>query len=150
MQATVPNIPTNFITNTQEARSLFIHTQNWLKQIRTFYTLRDYPLQYVNAVLDLSELYRFLAFYETDLESQYNVQKRRSETLEALSTLLREVRPSCYTAVNVELWRELAEVQIELMGINLKRLYTYESKFVHIFSTFNFLLKVFFNSSSTT
>lgn len=104
----------------------------------------------MNAVLDLSELYRFLAFYETDLESQYNVQKRRSETLEALSTLLREVRPSCYTAVNVELWRELAEVQIELMGINLKRLYTYESKFVHIFSTFNFLLKEFLNSSSTT
>ncbi|KAL3265413.1 hypothetical protein HHI36_009617 [Cryptolaemus montrouzieri] len=128
LSVTVPNIPINYVTDTQEARTLFIHTQNWLKQMRSFYNLKDYPLQYVNAVLDLSELYRFLAFYETDLESQYNVQKRRSETLEALSSLLREVRPNCYTAVSVEIWRELAEVQIELMGINLKRLYTYESK----------------------
>ncbi|KAK9891575.1 hypothetical protein WA026_015533 [Henosepilachna vigintioctopunctata] len=128
LTVTIPNIPINFITETQEARTLFLFTQNWLKQMRAFYTLRDYPLQYVNAVLDLSELYRFLAFYETDLESQYNVQKRRSDTLEALSTLLREVRPNCYVAVSVELWRELAEVQIELMGINLKRLYAFEGE----------------------
>lgn len=127
LEISLPNIPISFIVDTQNARTLFLHTQTWLKQMRSYYTLRDYPLQYVNAVLDLSELYRFLAFYETDLESQYNVQKRRCDALEALSTLLKEVRPSCYAAVSVELWRELAEVQVELMSINLKRLYTFEA-----------------------
>lgn len=83
---------------------------------------------YVSCVLDLSELYRYLAFYETDLDSQYNVQKRRADALETLSGILKEVRPQCYIAVSVELLRELAEVQIELMGLNLKRIYKMQGR----------------------
>ncbi|XP_017784357.1 PREDICTED: KIF1-binding protein homolog isoform X2 [Nicrophorus vespilloides] len=119
----IAKVPAKFVNNTVEAHILFQHTQMWLKRARVYYTLRDYPFIYVNCVLDLSELYRFLAFYEPDLDSQYNVQKRRADALETLSTILKEVRPQCYIAVSVELLRELAEVQIELMGINLKRMY---------------------------
>ncbi|XP_050307852.1 uncharacterized protein LOC126744458 isoform X2 [Anthonomus grandis grandis] len=117
-------IPCGKIISIEQAKNLFDHVQKWVKRARLFYTLRDFPLQYVNLCLDLSELFRFLGFFEKDLESQYAVQKRRYDSLEALSNILREVRPSCYVAVNVELTKELIEVQMELMNLNLKKLYT--------------------------
>lgn len=123
MEINTDGIPARPVRTTEEARNLFLHTHTWLKRARLYYTLRDFPIHYVNAVLDLSELYRFLSFYEPDLDSQYNVQKRRADALETLSAVLREVRPQCYIAVSVELLRELAEVQIEMMGINLRRLH---------------------------
>lgn len=90
--------------------------------MRLYFTLREYPLHYVNSVLDLSELYRYLAFYEADLDAQYAVHKRRADALETLCSVLRDVRPQCYVAVSVELLRELTEVQVEMMGINLHRI----------------------------
>lgn len=57
-----------------------------------------------------------------DFSSQYSLQKRRAETLETLSTVLKDLRPQCYIAVSVELLRELAEIHLELMSLNLRRL----------------------------
>lgn len=48
----------------------------------------------------------------------------RADSLEQLSTILKEVRPKCYVAISVELLRELTEVQIEMMSINLRKLYS--------------------------
>lgn len=70
-----------------------------------------------------SDVYRFLALYEEDVDNQYAVQKRRYDALETLSNILKDVRPNCYVAVNVELTKELIEVQMELMNLNLKKLY---------------------------
>ncbi|KAJ8983142.1 hypothetical protein NQ317_014717 [Molorchus minor] len=122
-EVTVPNVPVSEIHENEEARSLFAHTLKWLKRARLYYTLRDYPIQYVNIILELSELYRLLAFYESDIDCQYNLQKKRFETLEALSGILKDVRPNCYVSVSVELIREIIEVQIELMNLNLKKIY---------------------------
>lgn len=52
------NVPTSAIKHVNEAKKLFAYMQKWIKRARLFYTLRDYPLQYVNLCLDLSELYR--------------------------------------------------------------------------------------------
>lgn len=123
MDVIVEKVPACLIKTTEQARELFNFAQLWLKRVRVYYTIRDYPILYVNAVLNQSELYRFLAFYEPDLESQYRVQKLRADSLEQLSAILKEVRPKCYVAVSVELIRELAEVQIELMSLNLRKLY---------------------------
>lgn len=119
----IPNVPVDEILNIEEAKLLFTHTHKWVKRARLYYTLRDYPVQYVNIILELSELYRLLAFYEDDIDSEYNIQKKRYDSLETLSGILKEVRPNCYAAVSVELIREIIEVQIELMNINLKKLY---------------------------
>lgn len=53
------DIPTSRIENIEQAKALFAQIQKWLKRARLFYTLRDYPLQYVNLCLDLSELFRY-------------------------------------------------------------------------------------------
>lgn len=116
-------MPVSVIKTTEQARALFGYIHIWLKRVRIFYTIRDYPILYVNTILNQSELYRYLAFYEPDLDSQYRVQKMRADSLEQLSTILKEVRPKCYVAISVELLRELAEVQIEMMSINLRKIY---------------------------
>uniref|UniRef100_A0A6P7FSH4 KIF-binding protein n=1 Tax=Diabrotica virgifera virgifera TaxID=50390 RepID=A0A6P7FSH4_DIAVI len=118
-----PNVPVKEITNIQEARELFTYTHKWLKRARSFYNLRDYPLQYVNVIQELNELYRYLAFYEKDIDSQYEVHKKRHETLEMLSSLLREVRPTGYNTVSLEIVKEIIDVQLEMMQINLKRVF---------------------------
>lgn len=110
------------VKNVEEARNLFMFTHTWLKRSKIFYTIKDHPLEYINGILDLSELYRYLAFFEDDIEVQYSVQKRRADSLETLCAVLREIRPQCYLAVSIELLRELAEVQMEMMGLNLRRL----------------------------
>lgn len=124
LEVEVDLVPATIVKTTEQARALFSYTHTWLKRVRVYYNIRDYPVLYVNAVLNLSELYRYLAFYEPDLDSQYRVQKMRADSLEQLSGILKEVRPKCYVAISVELLRELAEVQIEMMGINLRKLYS--------------------------
>ncbi|CAG9762907.1 unnamed protein product [Ceutorhynchus assimilis] len=118
------NLTMTQIENKDQAQALFTNLHKWIKRARLFYTLRNYPLQYVNLCLDLSELYRFVSFYEEDIDSQYSVQKRRYDALETLSQILKEMRPTCYVMVNVELTRELIEVQMEMMNLNLKKLYS--------------------------
>lgn len=124
----------SYSKTTEQARNLFCQTHIWLKRARMYYTLRDYPYIYVNCILDLSELYRYLAYFEADIDAQYSVQKRRAEALEALSGVLKDVRPQCYVAVSVEILKELAEVHLELMGLNLKRIYDIHGNIVkHLF-----------------
>lgn len=125
---TVPQVPITTILNTVQARQLFIYTHKWLKRLRLYHNLKDTPLQYVNTVMDLNELYKFLAFFEQDIDSKYNVHKKRYDALETLSNILKEMRPNCYVIVNVELLREITEVQIELMNLNLKKLYIIDGK----------------------
>lgn len=71
-----------------------------------------------------------LLFFSTDIifktSSQYSVQKKRAESLETLSSVLKEVQPQCYIAISIELFRELAEIHLELMGLNLRRLYAFQ------------------------
>ncbi|KAG8041831.1 hypothetical protein G9C98_007135 [Cotesia typhae] len=116
-------VSTTLVENTCEARLLFNYSHDYLTKVRTFYTLESNPMDYVNAILDLSELYRCLAFYEEEIESQYSVQKLRADAIETLSTILRQVRPDCYIAVSIELLQELAEIQLDLLGLNLRRIY---------------------------
>lgn len=135
-------ISASYVDNTEKARDLFYKTNIWLKRARTFYTLRDYPYIYVNCVLDLSELYRYLAYFENDVETQYGIQKRRADALETLSGILKDVRPQCYVAVSVEILKELAEVHLELMSLNFKRIYDIQGTSFRINSN----TRLFFNN----
>ena len=116
-------VPAHPVQSAADARVLFDHVVLWLKRARLYYNLRDFPYMYVSCVLDLSEAYRYLAFYVVDLDERYDVQRKRSDVLEALGGLLKEVKPQCYVAVSVELLRELAEVQIEMLGLNMRRMW---------------------------
>ena len=61
-------VTVDLIETAEQARELFLYTHSWLKQSKIYFTLKDNPMEYVNAILDLSELYKYLAFYEEDVE----------------------------------------------------------------------------------
>ncbi|XP_019874194.2 KIF-binding protein [Aethina tumida] len=119
-------IPASQITTTAQARRMAQYVNKWIQRIQLYYNLRDFPSEFINAVLDLSEVYKHLSFFETDLDFQYTVQRTRSDSLENLCECLREIRPNSYISISVDLLREMAEVQIDLMTINLKRLHQSE------------------------
>lgn len=123
LEVNTPNVPVKTITNLEDAKLLFVYTHQWLKRARFYYSLRDYPIEYVRIVLELSELYGYLSVYEKTIDEQYNVQKKRYETLETLNSVIKEVRPKYYLSVGIEIIKGIIDVQLELMNLNLKKLY---------------------------
>lgn len=112
------------VSTTEDARRLFLYTQEWVRRSKAYYTLRDYPAEYVSLVFELSDLYRYMAVYEPELDGQYGVQRRRCDILDALYTMLRDTQPINYTATCIEVFRELTQVQLDLLAYNLRRLQT--------------------------
>lgn len=112
------------VSTTEDARRLFLYTQEWVRRSKAYYTLRDYPAEYVNLVFELSDLYRYMAVYEPELDGQYGVQRRRCDILDALYDMLRDTQPINYTATCIEVFRELTQVQLDLLAYNLRRLQT--------------------------
>lgn len=118
-------VPLNLVSNVVEARKLFNFTQKWLKRAKHYYDMDHYPAQYISCTLQLTELYEHLAFFEADVDNQYYIQKKRSETLENLNILLK----SCdnVSSVHIDVIRELSQVQLEMMALNLQKLWREES-----------------------
>ncbi|GLV31358.1 uncharacterized protein CBL_11089 [Carabus blaptoides fortunei] len=112
------------VSTTEEARRLFLYSQEWLRRAKAYYTLRDHPAEYVSLVFELSDLYRYMAMHEPEVDSQYGVHRRRCDILDALYDMLREVQPINYTATCIEVFRELTQVQLDLLAYNLRRLQT--------------------------
>lgn len=56
------------VKDTEQARALFNSTHDWLKRVKFFYNLRSNPMEHINACMDLNELYKYLAFYEENIE----------------------------------------------------------------------------------
>nr|XP_023018157.1 protein KBP homolog isoform X2 [Leptinotarsa decemlineata] len=83
------------------------------------------PIKQIEKIEDARELFSHTHRWLKRARLYYTLRDypMQYETLETLSDILREVRPSCYTSVSVEIIREIMEVQIELMNLNLKKLY---------------------------
>lgn len=55
--------------------------------------------------------------------SQYDIQLRRADTLEMLLQVLRKHRPDFFVYMNSEILRELTDIQIGLVELNITRIY---------------------------
>ncbi|XP_013147396.1 PREDICTED: protein KBP homolog [Papilio polytes] len=119
-------VPVEMICEIEEARKLFTFTHKWLMRARHFYDFEHHSAQYVSCSLQLAELYEHLAFFEKNIDNQYNIQKRRADVLEALNSLLK----NCDTvmSVQIDVIKELSQVQLELMALNLQKLWREESQ----------------------
>nr|CAD7259319.1 unnamed protein product [Timema shepardi] len=102
-----------------DARKVFLNAQEWLNRAMEYYTLENCASDYVQIVQDLSQLFKYLAFFEEDEERQSRMQKRRVDHLEAV---LKELNPQYYLLVCRQLWFELAEIYSEILDIKLQRL----------------------------
>ncbi|XP_067009933.1 KIF-binding protein [Anabrus simplex] len=102
-----------------DARKVFLSAQEWLNKAKQYYTLDNHASDYVQIVQDLSQLYKYLVFFEDDEERQSRMHKRRIDHLESV---LRELNPQYYLLVCRQLWYELAETYSDMLDIKLTRL----------------------------
>ncbi|KPJ09074.1 Protein KBP-like [Papilio machaon] len=119
-------VPVDMICEIEEARKLFTFTHKWLMRARHFYDFEHHSAQYVSCSLQLAELYEHLAFFEKNIDNQYNIQKRRADVLEALNSLLKNC--DSVMSVQIDVIKELSQVQLELMALNLQKLWREESQ----------------------
>lgn len=118
-------IPSEKVCNVEGARKLFAFTHKWLMRAKHYYDFEHHPAQYISCSLQLAELYEHLAFFERNIDNQYSIQKRRADVLEALNSLLK----TCdnVMSIQIDVIRELSQVQLELMALNLQKLWRDES-----------------------
>ena len=90
-----------------KARLLFLAGQKHLNEAMEFYKLDGYVTHYVEIVQDHSQLFKYLAFFDTDLERQCKMCKRRADML---SAVLSELNPQHYLLVCRQLIYEIASV----------------------------------------
>lgn len=119
-------VPLEVVCNVEEARKLFAFTHKWLMRAKHYYDFEHHSAQYISCSLQLAELYEHLAFFERNIDNQYSIQKRRADVLETLNSLLK----TCdnVMSVQIDVIRELSQVQLELMALNLQKLWREESQ----------------------
>ncbi|PSN57546.1 KIF1-binding protein [Blattella germanica] len=102
-----------------DARKVFLHAQMWLNKAKKYYTLDGHASDCVQIIQDISQLYKYLAFFEEDEERQSRMHKRRVDHLESV---LKELNPQYYLLVCRQLWYELGETYSDILDIKLQRL----------------------------
>uniref|UniRef100_A0A1B6MDG1 KIF-binding protein n=1 Tax=Graphocephala atropunctata TaxID=36148 RepID=A0A1B6MDG1_9HEMI len=109
----------SFVLTFDDARSVFLNSQQWLTQAKLYYTLDDHASDHVQIIKDYSELYRNLAFFEDDEERQCKMHKRRVDLLEGV---VKELNPTYFLTACQELWFELGETYTHMVDIKLAKL----------------------------
>ncbi|KAJ4426195.1 hypothetical protein ANN_27004 [Periplaneta americana] len=74
-------ITDKYILIYDDARKVFLDAQKWLTRAKKYYTLDGHASDYVQIVQDLSQLYKYLAFFEEDEESTNSMPNKLSEDL---------------------------------------------------------------------
>ncbi|KAJ9590781.1 hypothetical protein L9F63_016167, partial [Diploptera punctata] len=113
------DITEKFILIYEDARKVFLHAQAWLNKAKQYYTLDGHASDCVQIIQDMSQLYKYLAFFEEDEERQSRMHKRRIDHLESV---LKELNPQYYLLVCRQLWYELGETYSDILDIKLQKL----------------------------
>ncbi|XP_026331937.1 protein KBP homolog [Hyposmocoma kahamanoa] len=126
LKAMESKVPLEMVSNVEDSRKLFAFTHKWLLRACHYYDLEHHSAQYMSCLLQLAELYEQLAFFERNVDNQYSIQKRRAEVLENLNSMLKS--GDHMMSVQIDVIRELSQVQLELMALNLQKLWHEESQ----------------------
>ncbi|KAF9822905.1 hypothetical protein SFRURICE_010434, partial [Spodoptera frugiperda] len=118
-------VPLESVCSVEDAKKLFAFIYKWLMRAKHFYDFEHNSAQYISCCLQLAELYEHLAFFERNIDNQYSIQKRRANVLETLNSLLKNC--DNVMSVQIDVIRELSQVQLELMALNLQKLWREES-----------------------
>lgn len=61
-------ITDKYILTYDDARKVFLNSQEWLNKAKMYYTLENHASDCVQIIQDCSQLYKYLAFFEEDEE----------------------------------------------------------------------------------
>lgn len=133
------NVTDKYLLDFNDAKAVFLNVQKWLDDAKTFYTLENHASDYVQIIQDVSQVYKYLSFFEEDEDRQAKMHKRRIDLLE---TTIKELNEMYYLNACRQIWMELGETYSEILDIKLDRLKaTDERPTPHMLSKINHLTK---------
>lgn len=100
------DIPVSCVVTFEDARSLFLFGQQHIVQARQFYVLDGFATDYVSVTQDYSQLFKVLAFFESDCDRQCRMHKRRADMLQET---VKQLNPQFYLMICRQLIFEIAE-----------------------------------------
>lgn len=104
------------LMNFEEARVIFLLIKKWIEEAKQFYKFDLHCNDYVSVVQDQSLSFKFLSFFELDLERQCKMHKRR---IDMLTEVLKELSLQHYLLVCRQLMFEIADTYSTMMDLKL-------------------------------
>ncbi|XP_076245249.1 KIF-binding protein [Calliopsis andreniformis] len=118
-------ITDKYLLDFSDAKLVFLNTQKWLEQAKTYYTLENHASDHVSIVQDVSQAYKYLLFFEEDKDRQAKMHKKR---INALESVVKELNPQYYKSACRQIWFELGEIYSDILDLKLDRLNSSKEK----------------------
>jgi len=127
----------NYIKDHASAKSVFTFGLKCLQKAKDFYKFDGYVTDYVEIDQDISQLYKYLAFYDDDFDNRCKMHKRR---IDMLNKMLIELNPQHYLQICRQLTFEIADSYSEMVALKKKIIEENPEKFsAHSVKKINFL-----------
>ena len=97
-----------------EARAMFLCGQKWLQKAQEFYVFDGYVSDFVEINQDLSQLFKYLSFFDDSFESRCKMHKRR---IDLLNTPLLELNPKHFLQICRQLTFEIGEIYSDMADL---------------------------------
>ncbi|XP_026463826.1 KIF1-binding protein homolog [Ctenocephalides felis] len=130
-------ISCDFVLTFDDAKLVFLTTQNWLNCAKEYYTLENLASEYAQIIMDYSQLFKYLALFEEDEDRQCKMHKRRIDQMEEL---VKNLNPQYYLQVCQQFWHELALAYSTILDIKLEKLKTQDKPTPHALIKINSLI----------
>ncbi|CAH1173704.1 unnamed protein product [Phaedon cochleariae] len=112
-------ITDQFVLTLEDARKVFLNSQKWSLSAQEYYRLDVLASDYIEIVLDQTQLYLNLLFFEDSPENQSKLHKRRVDLLE---NVLAKVNSKYYLQYCRQAWFELARTYADILDIKTDKL----------------------------
>nr|XP_023018291.1 KIF1-binding protein homolog [Leptinotarsa decemlineata] len=112
-------IADKFILTIDDARKVFRNAHQWSVKAQQYYALDTLASDYIEIVLDQTQLYLNLLFFEENPDNQAKLHKRRIDLLE---NILNRVNSKYYLQYCRKVWFELARTYADILDIKSEKL----------------------------
>ncbi|XP_076181535.1 KIF-binding protein [Ptiloglossa arizonensis] len=118
-------ITDKYLLDFDDARLVFLNVQKWLDQAKLYYTLEDHASDHILIVQDISQAYKYLAFFEEHEDRQAKMHKKRTIILE---NIINKLNPQYYKSACRQIWFELGETYYTILDIKLDQQHSLNEK----------------------
>ncbi|XP_070167681.1 KIF-binding protein-like [Polyergus mexicanus] len=125
LEVIISEITDKYLLDFDDAKPVFLNVRKWLNKAKLYYSFENHASDYARIAQDMSQAYKYLAFYEENEDRQAKMHKRRIDSLEEVSQGL---SPRFYRVICREIWLELAETYSEILDIKIDRLQALNEK----------------------
>ncbi|XP_077997305.1 KIF-binding protein-like [Glandiceps talaboti] len=104
------------VKNFQEARQVFLAGQKWILESKEYYVIDGFVTDQISIIQDHSQLFKLLAFFESDTDRRCKMHKRR---VDILQNILEDLNPQHFLQYCRQLQFEIAEAYSEMVDLKI-------------------------------